>query len=524
MKLFSQKTLSAVVLTSVLFSGSTLANSVQIDTGSLKGGVENGVQFYKGIPYASAPVGKLRWMPPQPAASWLGERDASQYATQCAQNVDLGVFGKAGGSEDCLYLNVFAPENAKAGDKLPVFFWIPGGSLFVGAGDDYDPTRLAREGKAVVVTINYRLGVFGFFAHPEIDKEGHPFANYGYMDQNFALDWVQRNIAQFGGDAKNVTISGESSGGNSAITQMLSPWSKDKFQHVIAMSGSAVILKDPAFGSPRPLDKAQAVGERFAKLAGCEQGGADCLRQLSTAEILKIQTPELMLNQGVIDGNFRPEHPADALKNGRFNKVTFINGTTAEEGNFFVGFPENETGKAMDEAGYRAAMEGMYGKALAEKIRTVFPPEQYPSYGAAHADAVTSSLFACVADQINRWTYDKTPTYAYEFADRTAPSYLKPTTDPQGAAHTSELTYIFQGFHGGAGIPTVLNPLQDKLSSEMIQLWTTADKAGTPSSKWQSFDPKKENYLTLRLPESKMVNGQFRQQHHCDFWDKTGIY
>lgn len=524
MKLFSKKTLSAVVLASVLFSGNALANKVQIDTGSLRGGVENGVQFYKGIPYAAAPVGKLRWMQPQPAASWQGERDATKYASQCIQNADLGVFGKAGGSEDCLYLNVFAPENAKAGDNLPVFFWIHGGGLSVGSSDANDPTKLAREGKAVVVTINYRLGVLGFFSHPKLDKEGHPFGNYGYMDQNFALDWVQRNISQFGGDPKNVTISGESSGGNAVIAQMVSPWSKDKFQHVISMSGAAIILRDPFFGSPRPLEKAQAVGERFAQAAGCKADDVECLRSLPAESILKVQKPEFMLGQGVIDGSFFPEHPGDALKNGRFNKVTFINGSTLEEGNFFVGLPENATGKAMDEASYQATMKAMYGDKLAEKIRTAFPPEQYQSYGDAAADSVTSYLFACVADQINRWTYDKTPTYAYEFADRTAPSYLKPTTDPQSAAHTSELTYIFQGFHGGAGIPTVLNPLQEKLSSEMIQLWTTADKAGTQNSKWQPFDPKKENYLTLRLPESKMVNGKFRQQHHCDFWDSTGIY
>lgn len=518
------KLLNTVFLADVLFSSNVLANPVHIDSGVLKGAVADGVQSYKGVPYAAAPVGKLRWMPPQAVAPWQGERDATQYAAQCAQNADLGVFGKAGGSEDCLYLNVFAPENAQAGDKLPVFFWIPGGSLFVGAGDDYDPTQLARDGKAVVVTINYRLGVFGFFAHPDIDREGHPFANYGYMDQNFALNWVQRNIAQFGGDPHNVTISGESSGGNSAMTQMLSPWGKGKFQHVIAMSGAAVILRDPAFGSPRPLDKAQAVGERFAQAAGCETGGAACLRALSTADILQVQKPEFMLNQGTIDGDFRPEHPADALKNGRFNRVTFINGTTLEEGNFFVGFPENESGKAMDAAGYTAAMEAMYGKALAAKVRAAFPPENYPSYGAAHADAVTSSLFACPAEQINRWTYDKTPTYAYEFADRTAPSYLQPTTDPQGAAHTAELGYLFRGFHGGAGRPTTLNPLQEKLSAEMIALWTGAAQAGKPQSQWQRFEPSKENYLTLRLPAARMVNGQFRRTHHCDFWDTTGIY
>ncbi|MDO5639158.1 MAG: carboxylesterase family protein [Neisseria sp.] len=515
--------LSALAVAALVFGGTAAAKNVQIDAGRLNGSVADGVQSYKGIPFARPPVGELRWQPPQPVAPWQGVRDATRYAAQCAQNADLGVFGKAGGSEDCLYLNVFAPEHAKAGDKLPVLVWIYGGALFVGAADDYDPTKLAREGKAVVVTPNYRVGLLGSFAHPDIDKENHPVANYGMMDQNFALDWVQRNIARFGGDPQNVTIFGESSGGQSVIAQMISPWGKDKFQHVISMSGNTLILNNrEAINTLQ--DRQQEQGLPFAKAAGCDgTDAAACLRGLSTAQVLALQTPYLK-GGVVVDGDFMPETPAAALQSGRFNRVTFINGITENEGTFFAGLPENATGNVMDKPAYAEALARTYGQNIARRIAQALPPENYPSPSEAFADAITSGWFACPAAKVNEWLSRHTPTYAYEFADPSAPSYLKPTSFPLNAAHTFELPYLFQGFHGGAGIPIQLNPQQEKLSDEMIALWTSAAQAGGSASKWQRFDPQQENYLVLTLPEAKMVNGQFRRRHHCDFWDSTGLY
>ena len=151
----------------------------------------------------------LRWRPPQAPRSWAETYDADKSGNACVQNADLGAFATAGGSEDCLYLNVYLPRAAvQARKPLRVFVWIHGGSLWVGQGSDYDPRKLALDGEAVVVSLNYRLGMFGFFAHPAIDGEGHPFANYGQMDQIFALDWVKRNIAAFGGDPNNIAVRG----------------------------------------------------------------------------------------------------------------------------------------------------------------------------------------------------------------------------------------------------------------------------------------------------------------------------
>ncbi len=167
--------------------------------------------------------------------------ETKNYSERAIQNFDLGVFSQSGGSEDCLYLNVFVPQNSK-NKKLPVFFWIHGGGLFVGSASNYDPVPLAKQGKAVVVTFNYQLGAFGFFAHPALDSEGHSFANYGLMDQIFALDWIRRNISKFGGDPENITIAGESSGGQSVLAFMVSPKTEGKFQAAIGMSACTVAL------------------------------------------------------------------------------------------------------------------------------------------------------------------------------------------------------------------------------------------------------------------------------------------
>ncbi|MCW9731990.1 carboxylesterase family protein [Avibacterium sp. 20-15] len=506
---------------SLVMTSAAMAQTVQIENGKLHGGLADGVQFYKGIPYAEPPVGSLRWQPPQKAKNWQGIKDATKYGAQCPQNTDLGSFGKAGGSEDCLFINVFAPKDAKAHDHLPVLFWIHGGAWLVGASDDYNPSELAKKAHAVVVTLNYRLGVLGFFSHSSLDNEGHAFGNYGYMDQSLALDWVQKNIAQFGGNPKNITIFGESSGGNAVLAQVVSPWSKNKFQHAISMSGGISMLREPVFFAPFSLQRARAMNQKFVDAVGCQKDTANCLRQLPLHKILSEQNMGNALQQGMIDGSFLQEHPADAIKNGRFNRVTLVNGITRNEGRFFAGLMENLTGNPMTKANYQAALEQTLGKALTQKVMQQFPPEKYDSIAEAYADVFTSAFFACVANQANHWASRYTPTYGYVFADRTAPSYLMPATFPIGAGHTYELPYLFRGFHGGSGLKTTLNPLQDKLSEEMMQLWTAL--ANPENSKWQKFDAQKENYLLLKLPAAEMRE-QALSQHHCDFWDKTGIY
>jgi para-nitrobenzyl esterase len=202
-------TLALVLTTAALIpttqANATSANLVQTNDGPVQGFVKNGVTEFLGIRYAAPPVGKLRWMPPQSPAPWTKVLQATAFGPTCAQPTELGVFaGPANNNADCLYRNIFTPainkgkSNGRNG-KLPVIFWIHGGGNVDGESNDYDGSKLAAQGNTVVVTINYRLGLLGFFAHPAIDHESHLFGNYGFLDQQFALKWVQSNIAAFGG-------------------------------------------------------------------------------------------------------------------------------------------------------------------------------------------------------------------------------------------------------------------------------------------------------------------------------------
>ncbi|HFZ8994949.1 TPA: carboxylesterase/lipase family protein [Citrobacter freundii] len=301
--------------------------TIQTASGPVIGSQKEGVDSWLGLPYAAPPVAELRWQPPRPAASWTTPRKANALANRCPQNADLGGFAEAGGSEDCLYLNVYRPAGeSKTGKKLPVFVWIHGGALQVGQGGDYNPDRIVSQEKSLVVTLNYRLGVLGFLAHPALDSEGHKSGNYGLMDQQAALRWVKQNISVFGGDPDNVTIAGESSGGNSVMAHIVAPESAGLFRHVIAMSGAGVMTRYPAFGAPRPLKVARETGVAFAKALGCKDNDAVCLRAAPVKQILDIQ-PAYALNEFIIDGQVLPMHPGDAFQAGKINPVTLINGS-----------------------------------------------------------------------------------------------------------------------------------------------------------------------------------------------------
>lgn len=518
---------AAVASACLLFSGAGMAeDSLAIDTssGPVIGVVNHGVDSWLGLPYAAPPVGDLRWQPPQPVKPSGTPVKANVLASSCAQNADLGDFARAGGSEDCLYLNVYrAAEASERAQKLPVFVWIHGGALQVGQGGDYDPTKLALQGKAVVVTLNYRLGLFGFLSHPALDAEGHEFGNYGLMDQQAALRWVKKNISAFGGDPSNVTISGESSGGNSVMAHIAAPESAGLFQHVVAMSGSGIMTRHPAFGAPRPLTVAREAGIAFAKAVGCEAGDAACLRALPAKRILDVQ-PAYALNEFIIDGKVLPVHPSDAFQAGKINHVTLVSGTTRDEGRFFVALPELASGKSLKESDYPEWIKRQYGEALTPKVLAEYPLKNYDNPSEAFAAAVTDSMFSCPARAMNRTLADKIPVYAYEFSDRTAPSYVGPVSFPLLAAHTYELGYLFPGFRGGSDIQVKLNPLQEKLSDEMVNYFADMANISARQHHWPRFNPQSDNYMTFALPKARMISGRFAETHHCLFWDQQAIY
>src|SRR5216683_4308472 len=264
-------TLGALVAAAPAVSASTLGGqpaasasgpSVGTANGAVRGLANGAVDEFLGIPYAAPPVGALRWRPPQPAASWPGIRDATQFAPHCPQLPSP--FGHASTSEDCLFLNVFTPSHRQTGSHFPVMVWIHGGALVTGGSNDYNPTALVEDG-VTVVTINYRLGALGFLAHPALADANGQSGDYGLMDQQAALRWVQRNIASFGGNPHNITIFGESAGGLSTLSQVASPQARGLFETAIVESGSYNLTQ-------ASLSSAEAAGEAFAANAGCLTG------------------------------------------------------------------------------------------------------------------------------------------------------------------------------------------------------------------------------------------------------------
>src|SRR5689334_11757207 len=251
---------------------------VRVDGGLARGTARAGVNSFLGLPYAAPPTGNLRWRPPQPAAGWSGVRDATTFGPSCPQAPSP--FAPPGQfSEDCLYLNVYTPAARSSFGGRPVLVWIHGGGLEQDGARDYDPTKLAADG-IVVVTINYRLGALGFLAHPALAAQpGGPSGNYGLMDQQAALRWVQRNIAQFGGNPYNVTIAGQSAGGVSVLAQLVSPGARGLFQRAIVQSGAFALTQVP-------LANAEGFGESFATQAGCPDQSAACLRSLPVSTLL----------------------------------------------------------------------------------------------------------------------------------------------------------------------------------------------------------------------------------------------
>jgi para-nitrobenzyl esterase len=323
----------------------------------------SGVRVFKGIPYAAPPLGELRWRPPQPLKSWEGVRQAEKFGPRCMQHPVFGDmnFRSDGMSEDCLYLNVWTPAKS-ARDKLPVLVYFYGGGFIAGDGSEprYDGEEMARRG-IVAVTLNYRLGLFGFMAHPELSKESpqHASGNYGLLDQAAALRWVRENVAAFGGDPKRVTIAGESAGSASVSAQMASPLSRDLIAGAIGESGS-VLSTMPAV----PLAQAEADGTRLAAEVGAASLAA--LRALPAEKLMEATARQPFGRFPIaVDGYFFTEPPRETYAAGRQAHVPLLVGWNSEEmtGRALLGgdepTPEN----------FEKAVRKLYGERADEALK-----------------------------------------------------------------------------------------------------------------------------------------------------------
>jgi para-nitrobenzyl esterase len=483
--------------------------------GAVRGVAVPGGYAFRGLPYAAAPTGDLRWRPPRHPASWSGIRDATHYAPSCPQKPNL--FQPPGlQSEDCLYLNV-STSTLRHDAKRPVLVWIHGGGFTQDGALNYDGSKLAAN-SIVVVTINYRLGALGFLAHPALaSRPGGPAGNYGLMDQQAALRWVRHNIARFGGDPHNVTIAGQSAGGVSVLAQLISRGARGLFQRAIVQSGAFAL-------NQVPLADAEDFGKTFADEVDCQDQTAECLREVPVDTLVNT-FPDAAI-PGVVDGKVLTQSIGTALAAGHFARVPIVNGVNHDEelifvaglhlavsGGMFVPAPEPNA------ANYESVIESVLGVSAsrASAIAAEYPLAAYPAPVLALSTLVSDANFACPALQVDRWTSARVPTFAYQFDDDTAPQIFAGPSFPPIATHSSEIQYLLDQPNAPFAAP--LDAVQETLAASMRSAWANFAANGNPTAAavpWPSFNTS-SGVLSLVSPQPQ-VESNFASVHHCALW------
>ena len=421
-------------------AGAQATEPVRIAGGLVQGTVApSGVREFRGIPFAAPPVGQRRWRPPEPPAGWKGVRSATRFGPRCMQLPIFSdmVFRSDGVSEDCLYLNVWAPPSRSAAQRRPVLVYFYGGGFVAGDGSElrYGGESLARRG-IVVVTVNYRLGVFGFLAHPELTAESphHASGDYGLLDQAAALGWVRRDIAAFGGDPRRITIGGESAGSISVCAQMASPLSRRLIAGAIGESGG--MFRPTA--APVPLDEAEGEGVKFASSVGA--GTLAELRSLPADSLLRATgRPGSGRFPATVDGYFLPGTPADIFAAGEQAHVPLLVGWYSQESDWRALLRSQEP----TPENYAAALRTLFGERTDEALR-LFPgetPDQVVESGTLLAGA------RFIAYSTWKWaglqgSTGRSLVYRYLYAHPRPPTKA-PTASPppRGAVHSAEIEY-----------------------------------------------------------------------------------
>ena len=454
---------------------------------------QSGIHSFKGIPFAAPPVGELRWKEPQPVKAWTGVRKADKFGPRAMQRAVFGDMGfrSDGLSEDCLYLNVWTPAKSSS-ERLPVLVYFYGGGFIAGDGSEprYDGENMARKG-IVTLTVNYRLTVFGFFAHPELTKESphHSSGNYGYLDQSAALRWVQQNIAAFGGDPKKVTIAGESAGSASVSAQMASPLSKNLIAGAIGESGSVLGTLPPS-----PMADAEQVGVTFANSLGAKTLAE--LRAIPAEQLLEATAkPNTPRFSATVDGYFFPKTPVEIFAAGQQAHVPLLAGWNSEE----MGYRALMGREEPTLENYKKTVEKLYGNRGEAALK------EYPATSDAEVERVATDLAGDRFIGYSTWKWidmqSKTggkPVYRY-FYERPRPAMTPemgnasaglaggvvkgsdaPKAPPaKGAVHSAEIEYVM----GNLATNKVYawTPDDYKVSETMQAYFANFIKTGNPN-------------------------------------------
>lgn len=478
--------------------------AVVTDRGTVIGASQGAVEAFLGIPFAAPPVGNLRWRAPEPAPCWSDVRPARAFGPACPQLQQ----GQPRGDEDCLQLNVWRP--AARTSPLPVMVFLHGGGNIQGSTSEsaaggvllYDGARLSENGGVIVVTANYRLGVFGFLTHSDLAAENSHAAsgNYGILDQIAALEWVQRNISSFGGDPARVMVFGESAGARDVCVLLASPLARGLFSAAGMQSGGC---------GESPASEREAEGLEVARLAGCD--GAGCLRALDTDTVLRLKPGMVDVATGRdtdyganVDGWILPDQPLSVMEAGEHNAVPLLIGSNEDE-------TARSVGQIADCAVYERAVREFL-PLISAPVLAAYPCTDYPSPRAAFV-ALTSDLrFTCPIGRIARALSPHAPVYRYFFTQE-----LENARVPLGAYHGLELPFVFGHLDIGNYVPS---QGERDLSTAMQRWWSTFAATGTPGTAsgvdWPLWNAATDAHLQLQVPPTP-ANGVRTEQ--CTFWD-----
>ncbi len=481
-----------------------LPQPVILNSGRVSGAISENdpaVLVYKGIPYAAPPVGDLRWRPPQPVKPWTGVKAANAFGPQCLGR-NFGSAPLAGSSEDCLYLNVWTPAQ-KGGERLPVLIWIHGGGFQGGSGSEpsCDGANFAKQ-RVVVVTFNYRVGVFGFLAHAGLTQESEHRAsgNYGLLDQVAALQWVQRNIAVFGGDPAKVTITGESAGAYSVSALMASPLACGLFHRAVAQSGGYLM---PTQESMRPLAAAEKIGADFAQSLGAADIAS--LRRMSAEELMQtvVKMQDFFAFQPCIDGRFLKEAVYTTYVHGRQANVPLLIGSNTDEGAFLI--PEKRP-SALE---FESQLEKVFG-VRKEQVASLYPVDTPATLIRSELD-----LAGDVPFNYPMWKWAVMhrkaglPVYYYLFGRKVLATpvqqYKAIPRTVIGAFHGDEVPYVFgtlesaPGSLDGTSRATRWENIDRELSAATLGYWANFVKNGDPNGSglpaWPRYEARAKNPL-----------------------------